>query len=156
DRPAMPAPAIAVASSAGSHPRRRSPSFGERTLISDSTGMTPAPWRARMLPARPRLISRCRRDRVRGLGELRELPGGRSGVDGLLRHGDAALRALGGAGHVEREPVVQDDEVAPRALVAALEDVADDARVECRIAPADVVERRTLEAEVLGHDLVAL
>ena len=95
-------------------------------------------------------------DRMRRLRELGELRRGCSRVDVLLRDLQALLRARHNAGHVQREGVVERDEVPARALIAAFEDVPDDRRVERRVATLDVVEGRSAETEVLWRHLVAL
>ena len=98
-------------------------------MISDRTGSTPS-----------RLPLPDRADQARALGahavatacdaaaNSSSFAVARPGVDVLLRLRDPLLRARGRAGDVEREGVVEDEEVPPRALVAALEDAADDAR----------------------------
>src|SRR5207237_2308196 len=145
ESPAIGHDAIASASVSGVRPRSRSPSFGERTLISESTGSTPSCCLRRMLS-----VSRTSRvhlrDRVRGPGELLELAQCGARVDVVLRHPHAFLRARRHAGDVEGEAVVEDEEVAAGPLVVPLEDASDHARVELRIASLDVLELRALEA----------
>ena len=84
DRPAMGVAAMTAARSAGARPRRRSPSLGERTLISDRTGMTPSAWRRRIDAARLRGI---------GVGRRHALAGGAMACDASTNSASLRLAA---------------------------------------------------------------
>src|SRR5581483_6860509 len=97
-----------------------------------------------------------RRDPLGGLDEVGQLAARGAGVEVLVGHPQAFLRALGRPGHVEGEGGVEGEEVTPGPPVAAFEDVADDPGVERRVAALDVGEGGGLEAEVLRGDGVVL